>query len=79
MDYEKLMEKARETNSARDAIDTEFGHKNMNDVYPQVVFLTALEALRAGIVTDDWNAIAEGLALLEDHIMDNGSIQWKRD
>jgi hypothetical protein len=62
MNYDELMKKARETNRQRDKMDG----FNYASLPPSVVIDTAKMAIKAGIVTDDWNAVAEGLAMLED-------------
>jgi hypothetical protein len=64
-DYKKLMAKARQTNAKRDETDRE-GYFATPDYGPLSQMLkTAMSAVEAGIITADWNAVAEGQAMLE--------------
>lgn len=65
MDYEKLMEKARATNAKRDNDDRLSGAGAPEDHGAWALLVTAIDAIKAGVVRDDWNAIAEGQAMLE--------------
>lgn len=65
-DFEKLMKEARETNRERDAIDRANEHAAPGDASLFLYLDTAVEAIKAGIITSDWSIIAEGLVMLED-------------
>jgi len=62
--YEKLMQKARETNQERDQADKHGGFATP-DVTVNLLMRTAMGAIECGIKTEDWNNVAEGQAMLE--------------
>jgi len=64
MNYQKLMEKARQTNKERDQIDQNSG-LGTPDISPAILLRTAMSAIECGIVQEDWNCVAEGQAMLE--------------
>ena len=66
MDFEKLVEKAKKTNAKRDADDRKFGFAPPKECPIDVHISTALEAVKAGIITQDWGTVAEGWAILEE-------------
>lgn len=64
MDYESLMAQARKTNTHRDGVERKNGLIAPSDATPLDQLRTAMSAIRAGIITDDWNAVAEGQDML---------------
>jgi hypothetical protein len=65
LNYEELMQKARKTNAERDEIDRKAGFATPGDGASILLLRTAMSAIETGIVTNDWNSVAEGLAMLE--------------
>lgn len=66
MNYQQLIEKARRANKQRDQLDRRNGFAAPNDGPIGMLFATAFAAIEAGITTEDWSAIAEGLVMLQD-------------
>ena len=82
MNYDELMRRARAVNRKRDALDREIApaHAELNrrgapmpiepgapiDLPVVDHIRTAMMAIECGIKTDDWGAVAEGLAMIED-------------
>ena len=76
--FEALMKTARETNRRRDDAEHQVGYagpsNNIAQIRAEAIFSTDLKmllrtaslAIECGIRTDDWNAVAEGLAMLDD-------------
>lgn len=64
-DYKKIMLKARKTNMERDDIDRSIGRPAPPDTTDDLFCRIAMSAIECGIKTDDWNAVAEGQAMLE--------------
>ncbi len=64
-DYDRIMEKARKTNAERGEADKESGFANPGETPPSSHIETAMAAIEAGIRTSDWNAVAEGQAMIE--------------
>ena len=60
------MAKARKTNLMRDSADKEVGSVPPSEASLLEHLRTAMFAIEAGIQTDDWNAVAEGQAMLEE-------------
>lgn len=65
MDYEKLIVKARKTIKHQERIEREMGLIAPGDWGSFDLLRTAFMAIRCGIETDDWDAVAEGQAMLE--------------
>ncbi len=65
MDYERLMAQARKTNAERDEEEREVGFAAPGDSGPFDLLRTAALAIECGIRTNDWKAVAEGQAMLE--------------
>lgn len=65
MDYDKLMAKARKTNSRRDQLDREAGFSAPHECDPSIHVATVMGALEAAIRSRDWNCVAEAQAMLE--------------
>jgi hypothetical protein len=61
-----LLRKARNVNRSRDAIERNHGHAAPGDCPLGVHLRTILEALMAGLEMQDWNCVAEGVAMLQD-------------
>lgn len=64
MNYKELLSKAKATNAKRDQDDREVGFQAASDGTPDMQLRTAIGAIEAGIVTDDWDCIAEAQAML---------------
>lgn len=65
MDYEKIMKIARRVNQNRSKIDRKNGFAAVEDVSNLMQIETAMEAIKCGIITNDWDCVAEGQAMLE--------------
>ena len=74
-EFEKLMEKARKTNSEMTTLDKKAGFAPPEEVPIRAHLATAAEAIRSGLSTmragdtSSLDCIAQGLALLEDAIV----------
>ncbi len=67
MDYKNMMGIARETNRERDEMDRRISSSGaVSDLSPSMIIRTAMAAIEAGIVTDDFETVAEGQAMLEE-------------
>jgi hypothetical protein len=64
--YRRLIQAARRTNAERDAQDREVGSAAPEDCSLDLHLWTAVSAITAGIQTEDWSCVAEGLAMLQD-------------
>lgn len=66
--YDDLMEKAREINKKRDKDDEQmlYAAPSNNEVWKHL--RVAYEAIKSGMITDDWQAIAEAQAMIEQII-----------
>jgi hypothetical protein len=73
MNYNEVMDQARNTNKWRDQAERDAGLPAESDRHPYERIITAMMAIEAGIKTDDWSCIAEGQALLESACRD-----WKK-
>jgi hypothetical protein len=62
----RYIEKARKTNRQRDAIERVHGHAAPADCPLDVELRTVIDALIAGIGRQDWDCVAEGVAMLQD-------------
>lgn len=78
MDYEKLMTKARETNAKRDQMDKEAGFATPWQAGADAVLLTIRDAIKCGIVTNNWSNVAEAQAILEKMIEVVGAAKGAR-
>jgi hypothetical protein len=65
-DYAQLMKRAAETNARRDKMEREAGFAAPPDSDQQGYLRTVQSALECGILMEDWNAVAEGAAMLAD-------------
>lgn len=63
--YLKLMEKARRTNDQRDKDEREAGYASPDSGSFDNQLQTVMTAICCGIITEDWNAIAESQSMLE--------------
>jgi len=59
------MVKARETNASRDEADHRHGFAAPGEAGLPDLVKTAMFAVAAGIITQDWRCVAEGQAMLE--------------
>lgn len=66
MNYEELMAKARKTNQSRSRSEHKAGFASPEDCDPGHHIRTVMTAIQCGIEVKDWNAVAEGQAMLED-------------
>jgi len=64
MNYEKLLKAARKTNAERDKMDAQFGGNPLSNERSLEIIRIAIEAIKAGIIRDDWNTVAEAQAML---------------
>jgi hypothetical protein len=64
MNLEQVLAKARAVNAGRDADERAMGLKAASDADAFELLGVALAAIEAGVSRDDWNAVAEGLAML---------------
>jgi len=62
----ELVARARETNARRDQDETAAGFANPSAGPTDETIRTIICALMAGIMTSDWNAVAEGYVMLCD-------------
>ena len=65
MDYAVLMIKARETNARRDKIERAFGHAPLDMLPASELIRLAMVSIQAGVLTEDWDSVCEGQAMLE--------------
>jgi hypothetical protein len=63
--YRALMTQARAFNDQMDATEHEVGFSTPVEAGPRQLLLTAMEAIKAGIGTEDWTCVAEGQVMLE--------------
>lgn len=63
--FKRLLGRARKTNQDRDKIDHDNGSGTPADFGPAEVIRTALAAIKAGILTDNKDCLAEAYAMLE--------------
>lgn len=69
MDIDKLLADARVQTLRMDASEREAGFASISDLIPSnpsVVMRTIIAALEAGVRTDDWTCIADGIVMLQD-------------
>ena len=64
--YDRLMRKARQTNAWRDRADRANGFAAPVDTPGPVLLGTVAAAIECGVRMQDWNNVAEGLAMAED-------------
>ncbi len=64
--YRKLMAKAVATNAKRDDDERKAGILPASECPPDAIIRTAQEALECGLLTQDWNAVAEAAAMLAE-------------
>jgi hypothetical protein len=65
MNYEKLMQEAKITNTERDQIDHSCDFASPNDCSNLMLLRTAMTAIECGIRSDDWGFVAEGQVMLQ--------------
>ena len=65
MDYAMAMLKARETNVRRDEKDSKYGHTPLAKLPPHELIRLAMISIQAGVLTEDWESVCEGQAMLE--------------
>jgi hypothetical protein len=70
MNYDALMKKARKTNESRDKEEEQVGYLNPSEGLWSMRIATAISAIECGIKVNDWNAVAEGQAMLEKLVAD---------
>ena len=63
-DLRTIMTIAELTNHERDAVDRRNGFAAPSDGPDDTTLRTVIQALTAGISTEDWDAVAEGTAML---------------
>lgn len=63
--FNRLMKQAHKTNESRDRDDRAIGAATPNDGPLDLRLRTPMEAIRAGIMVEDWPAVAEGLVMLQ--------------
>lgn len=66
--FKAIMAKARTTNASRSASERRAGFSSLESGPPREFARTAMLAIEAGIKSQDWDCVAEGLAMLEDYI-----------
>lgn len=64
--HAQLLARARKTNRDRDRSEREAGFASPDSGDLASWLRTIAQALAAGIAQEDWNAVAEGLAMLQD-------------
>ncbi len=64
--YQRLITKARTTNSERDALDRRNGFARPSDCGAMSYLRTVHMAMEAGMKMQDWDCVAEAYAMLED-------------
>lgn len=62
----RLLRQAERTNARRDREDRASGFTTPGDGPPDDALRTALSALHAGLVAEDWNCVAEATCMLAD-------------
>lgn len=62
----RMVRKARRVNSSRDRIDRRSGHAAPSDCPLDLQLRTVISALVSGLEGDDWDCVAEGIAMLQD-------------
>ena len=62
--FNRLLAQAAKTNRERDQMERELGFATPNDGPPYLRLGTGIAAIEAGLLLEDWNAIAEGLDML---------------
>lgn len=63
--YNQLMQRAREVNARRDESERKMGLGTPDQGPLSLQLRTVMSAIQAGIISEDWNAVAEGQAMLE--------------
>jgi hypothetical protein len=66
---DRLLAAARETVDMMDRTDRQAGFASVTDLipnHPAEVMRCIMEALKAGIATNDWTCVAEGVIMLQD-------------
>ena len=61
----ELIDKARKTLEQMRKTERESGFASPEDTGPFSLIFTAFDAIKAGIVQQDWNSVAEGYVMLE--------------
>lgn len=65
-EYTDRMDRAGATNRKRDQVDANCGMILARDRGPAVYLLQAMSAIETGLKCDDWDYVAQGLAMLQD-------------
>lgn len=65
MNADQLIAKARKTNAQRDRSEARSGLVPLSKAPAEEIIRTAMEAIKAAIVTEDWETAAEAYAMLE--------------
>ena len=68
MDYKKLMSEARQFNAKMNKADEQAGFKTPGESPLSSHVQAAMMAIQCGIKTNNWDAVAQGQAILEDVI-----------
>jgi hypothetical protein len=76
MNYQELMAKARKTNKERELIELKSGYRSPDPKNNIDILRTIMLAIACGIKLGDWNAVAEGQAMLEEHMKFLGQEKW---
>ena len=66
MNWEDRLQKAKRTNTKRDALDRGMGFATPSETELPIYLATALEAVKAGGKLEDWDFVAEGVVMLEE-------------
>jgi hypothetical protein len=64
--WNRLMKRARRTNRGRDASERKHGLATPGDCSVELHIRTVMQAVVAGFMSNDWSAVAEAQAMLED-------------
>lgn len=64
MDLQEILAKAKAFNARLDQIDRHNGNPTLQEVGPTQELGVAIAAIEAGIATDQWDCIAQGLVML---------------
>lgn len=64
-DYEEMMAEARRFNARMDRIEIDHGFATPDETGHAMALRTAMVAVQAGIVTDDWTCVAQAQVMLE--------------
>lgn len=64
--FAEIMDRARHTNRERNRTDKACDIPVPRDCGPAIYLSAAISAIETGVMTEDWDPVAEGLAMLED-------------